>query len=225
MSLAEPPSRVKEGRDASRPRRGAFSLDTPRGALYNALDSERFYFSGTYYGLSQRVGAMVIRISEIPDEGVRVDSPADLPGVLPEAGWNLDRVGLLIERRGQEVAVSGSFEATARLECSRCLEPLVTRVVPDVDLHLLPSPGVRHEEVELGLDDLEVDFYQGDLLDVEGLLRGEMHLALPVKPLCRAECRGLCPLCGGNRNLNPCACETRGVDPRLAPLEALRRRQ
>lgn len=168
---------------------------------------------------------MLIRISEIPDEGVRVDSPAALAGVFPDTGWSLDRIGLLIERRGQEVAVTGFFEATARLECSRCLEPLVTRVAPAVDVHLLPSPRVRHEQIELGPDELELDFYQGDTLDVDALLRGEVHLALPMKPLCRAECRGLCPVCGGNRNLNPCACETRAVDPRLAPLEALRRLQ
>lgn len=166
---------------------------------------------------------MLIRISEIADEGIRVDSPADLPGVFLEAGWTLDRIGLLIERQGQDVVVVGSFEATARLDCSRCLEPLVTRVAPAVDVHLLPLPRARHEEVELGRDDLEVDFYQGDTLDVDGLLRGEVHLALPMKPLCRAECRGLCPVCGGNRNLKPCACAARSVDPRLAPLEALRR--
>jgi uncharacterized protein len=46
-----------------------------------------------------------------------------------------------------------------------------------------------------------------------------------MKPLCRADCRGLCPVCGGNKNVTECRCETRGTDPRLAPLEALRRLQ
>lgn len=167
---------------------------------------------------------MIVRISEIPDEGLRVTSPGDVGAVFTDDGWTLDAVDLLVERRSGEVAVSGQYHATARLACSRCLEPLVTEVAPDVDLHLFPSPASRHEEVELGPDDLEVDFYQGDTLDVAGLLRSETLLALPMKPLCRAECRGLCPVCGGNKNLTPCACETRTVDPRLAPLEALRRR-
>lgn len=166
---------------------------------------------------------MIVRISKIPDEGLQVDSLAELGAVFPEEGWFLDGVGLLIQRQGADVVVTGSFRATARLQCGRCLEPLVTRVGPDVDLHLVPPPSARHEEVELGPDDLEVDFYQGDTLDLPRLLRSETDLALPMKPLCRPDCRGLCPVCGGNRNSTACRCEVRDVDPRLAPLEALRR--
>jgi uncharacterized protein len=167
---------------------------------------------------------MIVRISEIPDEGLQVTSPGEVGPVFTDEGWALDAVELLIERRTGEVAVSGAFRATARLACSRCLEPLVTEIGPEVDLHLFPARGSRHEEVELGPDDLEIDFYQGDTLDVAGLLRSETLLALPMKPLCRADCRGLCPLCGSNRNVTACACEARTTDPRLTPLEALRRR-
>ena len=166
---------------------------------------------------------MVIRVSEIPDEGIRIESADQLEGVYPEPGWSLDGVSLGIERQGPDVVVSGYFEATARLQCSRCLEPVTSPVAAAVDLHLVPPPSGRQGEIELGADDLEVDFYQGDELDVAGLLRSETALALPMKPLCRADCRGLCPVCGGNRNLTPCRCETRSADPRLAPLEALRR--
>ena len=167
---------------------------------------------------------MIVRISEIPDEGLHVTSPAVVGPVFTDEGWALDAVELFIERRTGEVAISGEFRATTRLACSRCLEPLVTEIGPPVDLHLFPARGSRHEEVELGPDDLEIDFYQGDTLDVAGLLRSETLLALPMKPLCRADCRGLCPLCGSNRNVTACACDARAIDPRLAPLEALRRR-
>jgi len=166
---------------------------------------------------------MIVRISEIPDEGLQVESPGDLGPVFPDEGWSLDSVDLHIERQGSDVVVTGRFRATVRLQCGRCLEPLVTRVSPDVDLHLVPVPSVRHEHVELTPDDLELDFHQGDTLDVAGLLRSETDLALPMKPLCRPDCRGLCPVCGVNRNVTACACEARGLDPRLAPLEALRR--
>lgn len=166
---------------------------------------------------------MVIRVSEIPDDGLRVESPSAFGALYPDEGWSLDAVSLGIERRGREVVVSGRFAATARLVCSRCLEPLLARIGPEVDLHLLPVPGVRQGEVELGRDDLELDFYQGDTLDVAGLVRSETDLALPMKPLCRADCRGLCPVCGGNRNVTVCACGSTGTDPRLAALEALRR--
>ena len=172
---------------------------------------------------------MKIRVSEIPDEGLRVDSVADLAGLFPEEGWSLDGVGLLIGRHRGEVSVTGAFRATARLLCGRCLEPLVSAIAQEVDLHLLPSSGLaagaRRQEVELGMDDLEVDFYQGDTLDVARLLRSETHLALPMKPLCRLDCGGLCPVCGGNRNLTACQCGIRRVDSRLAPLEALKHLQ
>ena len=166
---------------------------------------------------------MQIRVSEIPDDGLRLIDPAAIGGVYPDSTWSLDAVDLLVERLGDKVAVGGRFEATAHLLCGRCLEPLVSRVEPVVDLQLVPQPSNRQGQVELGRDDLELDFYQGNVLDVAGLLRSETDLALPMKPLCRADCRGLCPVCGGNRNVTECRCETRETDPRLAPLEALRR--
>jgi DUF177 domain-containing protein len=166
---------------------------------------------------------MIVRISEIPDEGLQVESPGDLGPVFPEEGWSLDAVDLHIERRGGDVLVTGRFHATVELQCSRCLEPLPTSLEPEVDLQLVPVPSVRHEKVELRPDDLELDFQQGDTLDVAGLLRSETDLALPMKPLCRPDCRGLCSICGANRNATACGCEARGLDPRLAPLEALRR--
>jgi uncharacterized protein len=168
---------------------------------------------------------MQIRVSDIPDEGLQVRDPAALGPVYPDSTWTLDAVSLLVERRSQTVAVTGSFEATAHQVCGRCLEALATRVAPEVDLQLMPQPSVRQGEIELGQDDLEVDFYQGDMLDLGSLLRSETDLALPMKPLCRADCRGLCPVCGGNKNVTECRCDARVPDARLAPLEALRRLQ
>jgi uncharacterized protein len=167
---------------------------------------------------------MRIAVSDIPDEGLRLQEPAAIGPVFSEDGFSLDRVDLSVTRRSGEVAVTGVFGVTARLTCSRCLEPLSTTIAPEVDLCLRPCPTARHEEVELGPDDLEIDFYREDTLDVAGLIRSEAELALPMKPLCTPECRGLCPACGANRNNTPCACDTRRTDPRLAALEALRHR-
>jgi uncharacterized protein len=168
---------------------------------------------------------MLIRVSDIPDEGLQVLDPAALGPIYPDPAWTLDAVSLLVERRSQTVAVTGTFEATAQQACGRCLEPLTAHVAPELDMQLVPQPSVRQGEVELGRDDMEVDFYQGDQLDLGSLLRSETDLALPMKPLCRPDCRGLCPVCGGNKNVTECRCDTRVPDPRLAPLEALRRLQ
>jgi uncharacterized protein len=165
---------------------------------------------------------MRIYVPDIAEEGLRLREPAALGPVFTEEGFTLEGVDLLVMRRGAEVEVAGTFSVTARLACSRCLEPVSSTVAPDVDLRLRPCPPARHEEVELGPDDLEIDFYREDTLDLGGLIRSEAQLALPMKPLCGPECRGLCPKCGANRNLTPCACETRRTDPRLAVLEAFR---
>jgi uncharacterized protein len=76
-------------------------------------------------------------------------------------------------------------------------------------------------DVELGSDDLDLDFYDHDELNLDSLIETETTLALPMKPLCREDCRGLCPVCGGNRNVTPCTCEGRAPDPRLAVLRDL----
>jgi uncharacterized protein len=75
--------------------------------------------------------------------------------------------------------------------------------------------------VELGVDDLDTDLYVNDELDVASLVATETTLALPMKPLCRVDCRGLCAVCGGNKNLNPCECAERAPDPRLAALKQI----
>jgi len=168
---------------------------------------------------------MQIRVSEIPDDGLRIIDPTALGQVYPDPGWALDTVELLVERNGDKVSIAGGFQATAQQSCSRCLDTIVARVEPAVDLQFEPAPSGRHGQTELGRDDLEVDFYYADILDVGELLRSETDLALPMKPLCRPDCRGLCPVCGAHKNVTECRCETRGTDPRLAPLEALRRLQ
>jgi uncharacterized protein len=88
-----------------------------------------------------------------------------------------------------------------------------------VDARFVPAPATRGEERELGADDLETDVYQHGTLDLTALLETETTLALPMKPLCREGCRGLCPVCGGNRNTTDCACERPAPDPRWAALK------
>jgi uncharacterized protein len=168
---------------------------------------------------------MQIRVSEIPEEGRQITDPAEVGPVFPDPGWALDAVSLLVGLEGRTVTVTGQFDATVQLACGRCLEPVTIPVSPTVDLQFVPPPSGRQGETELGRDDLEVDFYVGDLLDVGSLIRSETDLALPMRPLCRPDCRGLCPVCGGNRNVTDCRCQVRSIDPRLAPLEALRRPQ
>ena len=133
---------------------------------------------------------------------------AALGPVYRDPTWRLERVELRLERDGVDVFVTGDLRAAVSQACGRCLEPSPVEV-PEAD------------SVELAADDLDVDFYDKDEIDLSAVIETETTLALPMKPLCRDGCRGLCPVCGGNRNLVQCSCQQRAPDPRLAALKDL----
>jgi uncharacterized protein len=161
---------------------------------------------------------VVIQVADIPPEGLRIEGTADFPRPFQDAAWTLDDLSLVVEKDGDVVFVRGDLSARVPLTCGRCLEAYTVTVAPQVDARFVPAPATRGEERELGADDLETDVYQHGELDLNALLETETDLALPMKPLCRDDCQGLCPVCGGNRNVTACACETRAPDPRWASL-------
>lgn len=115
---------------------------------------------------------------------------------------------------------------TARLElpCSRCLEPFTTPVDASFDLRYQPHAANTGEaEREIEEDDLSTAFFENDEIDLGQLMREQFYLALPMKPLCQDECRGLCPVCGTNLNRGACDCKREWEDPRLAALRALKK--
>ena len=101
-------------------------------------------------------------------------------------------------------------------------EPFTMPVDQTFDLRYQPhTVNTGEGERELEEDDLTTAFYEHDEIDLDHLMREQFHLALPMKPLCREDCKGLCPRCGANRNTTTCTCEVRWEDPRLAGLKAL----
>jgi uncharacterized protein len=127
-----------------------------------------------------------------------------------------------VERHGRRVDLAGSIHAALELPCSRCLEPMPWSVDATVDLRYLPaSQNAGDGEQEVGDEDLGVAFYEGEAIDLGQLVREQFYLSLPMKPLCRPDCQGLCPECGVNRNTTRCGCEHRWTDPRLDALKAL----
>ena len=129
-------------------------------------------------------------------------------------------MGLSLEPDGAEVFVRGRLTATVPLTCGRCVETFPGRFNAEVDVRLVPRPAGA-DSVELGADDLDVDFYDNDQIDLARVVENEAMLALPMKPLCQPECRGLCAVCGANRNVVACTCAQRPPDPRLAALRDL----
>jgi uncharacterized protein len=130
----------------------------------------------------------------------------------------------------------GRVRGQMELACSRCLEPFPFAVDAPFDLRYLPQhlnmsgSGAAEdadEETdaggeEVGGDDLTTAFYRDDQIDLLQLVREQLYLLLPMKPLHRDDCKGLCPNCGTNLNEGTCGCQTAWEDPRLAPLKGLR---
>ena len=114
-----------------------------------------------------------------------------------------------------------SYEQT--LSCTRCLEPLTQTVEEEVELAIETSESEPLlGEHELRTSDLKTLFVEGQELDTTPILMEQLQLNIPMKPLCREECAGLCPSCGANRNQAPCSCEQVRTDPRWQALEQLR---
>ena len=163
---------------------------------------------------------MIIRVSDLQGEGLHIADPSALASPFADPSWRLTRLDLHVERDAADVVVHGELGATVPQTCGRCLESFPVDVRATVDSRFVPRPATG-ENVELGEDDLETDFYANDQLDLAALVETETTLALPMKPLCREDCRGLCPACGANRNVAPCTCDPRPPDPRLAALRDL----
>ena len=115
----------------------------------------------------------------------------------------------------------GTLSTILELTCSRCLEPFALPVDADFDLRYLPQSDNVGAEREVDEDSLSEAFYRDDVIDLKQLMEEQFYLALPMKPLCTPDCKGLCPNCGTNLNVATCDCQVRWEDPRLAGLKAL----
>jgi uncharacterized protein len=127
-----------------------------------------------------------------------------------------------VARDKEKVRIVGHAATSLELACSRCLDGYEVPVDARFDLVYLPAADApADDEVEVPDEDINTAFYRDGAIDLAELLHEQFYLVLPMKPLCRDDCKGLCPVCGANRNVTTCACETRWEDPRLAGLKAL----
>jgi uncharacterized protein len=134
-----------------------------------------------------------------------------------------------VHKDGEAYRATGRVTARLQLECGRCLEafeipidsPFELRYVPQIEPAPDGSAGEAGDEREVAEDDLTTAFYREDSIDLAELLHEQFVLALPMKPLCAAGCKGLCVHCGTNFNTETCDCAPAWTDPRLAALKGL----
>jgi uncharacterized protein len=161
---------------------------------------------------------------ELPAGRIDFGSEISQQGTLSAKG----RADLVEEHHGgkqtvQDIRFVGSFSGTFELACSRCLEAVKAKVGEDFDLLYRPlMSGKQGDEISINEAETEIGFFKGNGLELEDVIKEQVLLSLPVKPLCKEACKGLCPQCGQNLNTGKCDCTTNVQDPRWAALEALR---
>ena len=123
----------------------------------------------------------------------------------------------------KDIRLTGSFSGQVEVQCARCLEPVTRDVQADFDLLYRPLGAVqRDDEVGISEAETEVGFYKGDGLELEDVLREQVLLSVPVKAVCREDCRGLCAQCGKDLNQGDCGCAPVRSDPRWNALRDIR---
>jgi uncharacterized protein len=127
-----------------------------------------------------------------------------------------------LTRTNRGILVQADLSTAVRLECSRCLELFVQKLpirfaeeyIPEVDVETGLPAHIPHESYAFRINEKHE-------LDLAPAVREYGDLELPMQPLCRSDCAGLCPQCGANRNLEPCQCSVSAADERFAVLRAL----
>lgn len=157
---------------------------------------------------------MVIKVSEIDDE-IRLVGTME-PETL--SSWRLEtegfripepvRYALILRKEGQAVNVQGTVDCTVMMACSRCLDECELPLSFNIDMELEPKECMpTATELEVRGHEMDVGYFENDEIDLVPIVDGEILLNLPMMPLCGEDCKGLCEVCGINKNHEGCLCD------------------
>lgn len=162
---------------------------------------------------------MKIRIPDIPNEGLDIEFEETIEAGAVSAPV---KARIKIEKIDAEVMVSGDLRAELKLQCSRCLKEFYRTLSVPIEAVYHPVEELKGEDRhEIAAEELDMDFYSGEELDLAGLLKEQIMLNVAMKPLCDDTCKGICSGCGVDLNIEKCGCAAKGGDPRLAKLKNL----
>jgi DUF177 domain-containing protein len=168
-----------------------------------------------------------MRIEIASLEGAREFAHAYAPG---ELLLEDDRLRLVnpptvsgkIRHEGHRAHVNGRVTVGVEVGCDRCLKVIEFPVDSTFKLeYVTPEDYQVQQAVELTEDDLDLSIFDGETIDIDELVTEEILLAVPDHVLCKDDCKGICPVCGGDRNAVECDCERAETDPRWAGLKEL----
>ncbi len=177
---------------------------------------------------------MRVRVDEIPESGRFLHfhwDDARLRHFLPEEDpfeFKLIRpvnVDLEIQKRSDHIRVLGMLRGSLQVACHRCLRTFQWPLDERIDLVLMEEKESEpSEEIEFEASDLDYEFFDGIVIEIDQLVAEQIFIALPVKILCSENCLGLCPRCGANLNEEPCQCDQKAGDTPFSALEAIKAR-
>ncbi|MEW6715606.1 MAG: DUF177 domain-containing protein [Nitrospirota bacterium] len=165
---------------------------------------------------------MRLIISDIPQDGLYQEADLQI-AVREDAEKENAHVSINVHKFGKRVLIKGSAGMSSLFMCSRCLKQFYLLLSADFEEEYLPAPEVSGAvEQELTAEEIDSGFYSGDEINIEDLIREQLLLAVPMKPLCKPDCRGICPKCGKDLNDGPCGCKEDEIDSRLMPLKKIK---
>lgn len=130
-----------------------------------------------------------------------------------------------VTNTGSSMLVRATAVADVRLECSRCLRDVDARVKAQIEERYRRAGAEDSFEEDPLAEEDDVGYYERDRIDVGEVVRENFALEIPMKPVCDDGCKGLCPLCGIDLNVDSCSCRHDDTDPRLAVLREWKARQ
>jgi uncharacterized protein len=156
-----------------------------------------------------------------------VDIPAgkiDYDGkVTQSAVLHAEGVAELLGHSFGEIRVRGDLGVKVEAPCDRCLEAVTFPVANHFDLVYVPaSEAAAGGEEKIDAAEVEVGYYEGNGILLDDVLREVVLLALPMRLVCAEECKGICPICGQNRNQRECGCHPAATDDRWSQLKNIR---
>jgi len=143
-------------------------------------------------------------------------------GVVQKGPLEVTGVAELLPHTGEEVRVHGRIQTDLETECDRCLGRASFHIDAPFDLFYRPvDTAAREEEVAIDEGEAEMGFYELPGLQLEDIVREQLLLQLPMQRVCSDACKGICPICGANRNETSCACRPPSGDDRWMALKDL----
>ena len=172
---------------------------------------------------------MFLSVKELELRKIRFEETFQ-PGQIDFAGEELEQVAPLAAK-GQaellahtdgEVRIQGRYSVEMASQCDRCLGRARFALDTGFDLFYRAASFIaREEEVEIDEGEAEIGFYEGGGMELEDILREQVLLSLPMQRVCSDVCKGICPVCGRNRNETDCGCKLDSHDDRWGALRKL----